>query len=353
MKIRFLPLLLLLAACRREQSIFAPEGPAASRLAELGGTVIGTFGVISLVMFALIFWVALRRKGTLAEHAPADEGGGIRWILIGGFALPALVFAVFFVWALGSMAAFPLRNGNHEHGEAGYGFDHPADIIVTAQQWWWSAEYVSEALCRPAGSKDPSLPYRMKTANEIHIPVGFPVEIALVSRDVIHSFWVPQLHGKVDVVPGIENRIRLVAGRPGRFRGQCSEFCGAQHAHMALWIVAEPPEEFNRWMLAQRAPAHEALTEQQRRGRELFETRACVLCHTIRGTRAKATIGPDLTHIASRRTIASGVFPNNKAYLTAWVTHAQSLKPGVVMPDVTDFTGEELQALVAYLQHLQ
>ena len=214
-------------------------------------------------------------------------------------------------------------------------------VHVTGHMWWWEVRYRG-----PEGEW-------IATANELRIPVGRPVAVSLSSPDVIHSFWVPSLAGKVDVIPGRLTEITLRADRPGVYRGQCAEFCGAQHAHMALWIVADPPEEFNRWMLAQRAPAREPVTDQQQQGRELFETRACVLCHTVRGTGARATIGPDLTHIASRRTIAAGVFPNNTAYLTAWVTHAQSLKPGVAMPDVTDFTGEELHALVAYLQHLQ
>lgn len=351
MRLRIAPAALfaiLLASCKAEQNILAPSGPAANRLANLGGSALITFSVVALIMFSLILWVAIRKRGTLEEHAPADEGGGERWIFIGGFAIPALILAVIFISALRTMAAFPLHDHQPEPGEI-----HPADIIVTAQQWWWNAEYVGEAICRPIGEKDPSLPYRVTTANEIHIPVGFPVEIALHSKDVIHSFWVPQLHGKVDVVPGQENRIRLVASRPGRYRGECAEFCGEQHAHMALWVVADPPDQFNAWMAHQRQPAPAPVTETQRHGQELFESRACVLCHTIRGTGAAGTIGPDLTHLASRETIAAGSFPNNHAYLSAWVTNAQSLKPGAGMPDLTVFKGEELHELVEYLRYLK
>lgn len=336
------------AACKAEQNILAPRGPAASRLANLGGPVLIAFCIVALIMFVLILWVALRRRGTLAEHAPADEGGGERWILIGGFAIPTAILAVIFVATLQTMAAFPLQNHAPTPVET-----HQPDIIVTAQQWWWHAEYVGEALCRPLGSADPSLPYRVTTANELHIPVGLPVEIALRSTDVIHSFWVPQLHGKVDVVPGQENRIRLVASQPGRYRGECAEFCGEEHARMALFIVADRPEEFSRWVAHEREPAAEPANTLQARGRDLFEARACVLCHTIRGTGAKGTIGPDLTHIAGRRTLASGYYPNNDAYLSAWVTHAQSLKPGAEMPDLTVFNGDELRALVQYLRHLR
>ena len=193
----------------------------------------------------------------------------------------------------------------------------------------------------------------MTTANEIHVPVGMPVEIGLRSADVIHSFWVPQLHGKVDVVPGQENRIRILATKAGRYRGECAEFCGEQHAHMVLYVVADPPEQFYRWVADQRAAAPEPQTAEQRRGRDVFETKACVVCHTIRGTRANATVGPDLTHLASRATIASGSYPNNAGYLSAWVTHAQSLKPGAAMPDLTVFSGDELRSLVAYLESLK
>lgn len=345
---RALALLMLLAACRSEQSVLAPRGPAASRLANLGSAVMITFSVVAVIMFALILWAVLRERGTLEEHEPADAGGGVSWILIGGFAIPTVILAVFFIATLQTMAAFPLRDHTPAAGEV-----HSPDIVVTAHQWWWQAEYVGEALCRPAGSNDPALPYRMTTANELHIPIGLPVEIALRSVDVIHSFWIPQLHGKVDVVPGQENRIRIVASRPGRYPGQCAEYCGEQHAKMLLTIVAEQPEQFTQWMNEQRAPARQPVTIAEKHGRDLFEGRACVLCHTIRGTGANATIGPDLSHLASRATIASGAYPNNDAYLSAWVTHAQSLKPGAEMPDLTVLDGPQLHDLVAYLRSLR
>jgi len=320
-----------LASLSGLQSVFAPRGPAAERIAHLGGAILITFGVVTVVMYAIILWVALRRRGTLAEHEPADAGGE-SWILIGGFAVPAVILAVFFVSALSTMSAFPLSDGDQR----------PPDIVVTAQQWWWQAEYMGD-----------SLSSRMMTANELHIPVGKPVDVVLHSNDVIHSFWIPQLHGKVDVVPGQENRIRLLATTPGRYRGECAEFCGEEHARMAIWVTADSPQDYAKWMAGQRAPAAQPATAEQARGETLFQTRACVLCHSIRGTAAHGTVGPDLTHIGSRPTIAAGFYPNNDAYLTAWVTHAQSLKPGAKMPDLTVFTGQDLHDLVAYLRHLQ
>jgi cytochrome c oxidase subunit 2 len=191
------------------------------------------------------------------------------------------------------------------------------------------------------------------TANEIHIPAGRAIDIDLASSDVIHSFWVPELHGKVDLIPGMTNRIRVEADHPGTYRGQCAEFCGAQHAHMILLVIAETPEKFEQWLAEQRQPAATPATEQHVLGQQLFESRPCLLCNTIRGTLANGRVGPDLTHLGSRRMIAANMLENNTANLAAWVTHARSLKPGTVMPDVTQFDGEELQSIVGYLQHLR
>jgi len=328
------------------QSVLDPRGPAAKTIANLGGAVLIVFAIVSLIMFALILWVALRKRGTLSEHEPVDIGGGQRWVLLGGFGIPTIILAAIFIATLSTINAFPVHDGAQPHSP---------DIVVMGHQWWWEVHYVGESVCRPGGGGQGYAPIdqQMTTANEIHIPVGLPVEIALKSGDVIHSFWVPQLHGKVDLVPGQENHIRIVAGQPGEFRGQCGEFCGEQHAHMILHVFADSPEDFRKWVAAQRAPAREPMTAQQKRGHDLFMTKACVLCHTIRGTPAGGTVGPDLTHIGSRTTIAAGAYPNNLAYLNAWITHAQSLKPGAQMPDLTVFSGEDLHAVAAYLQSLQ
>jgi cytochrome c oxidase subunit 2 len=230
------------------------------------------------------------------------------------------------------MSAFPM-----EHAEPGR-----PDIRVIGRQWWWDAIY-------EMGEVND----RVHVATELHIPVGRPVEIALETRDVIHSFWVPKLHGKVDLVPGQVNHIRIQADRAGVYRGQCAEFCGMQHANMVILIVAEPMDDFEAWLAHQRKPAAPPDSEAARRGRMLFEQRACVTCHAVRGTPALATVGPDLTHVGSRRRIAGGMLENNVANLHAWVTHAQSLKPGSQMPNVTQFTGRELHDLVDYLRSLR
>jgi cytochrome c oxidase subunit II len=323
-------LLLALPACAA-QSAFDPAGPAADALRDLGWFVLITFLVTTGVMWVLIGWIATRRRGTLAHHAPADEGGGINWILIGGFGIPAAVLATIFVVTLGSMSAFPIDHHDPE-----------PELEVVGRQWWFGVEYLI------GGTHQ-----RVKTTTEIHIPVGRPIDIALETRDVIHSFWVPQLHGKVDLVPGITNRIRIQADRPGIYRGECAEYCGAQHAHMMLYVIAEPQAQFDAWLAAQRLPAAAPTSPDALRGKEHFERMACSFCHTIKGTPALGTVGPDLTHLASRRTIAGGMLPNDTANLSAWITHAQSLKPGAQMPDMTQFTGEHLHEIVAYLQSLK
>jgi len=315
------------------QSTLFPGGPAAAKLSHLSWFVLILFLIVSLVMWALIALVATRPRGNFEEHGPVNAGGGQNFIVFGGFTIPAIILAVVFITGLSATSAFPVHDG---------GTHMPAQIRLMGHQWWWHVRYV-----------EGELDQRVLTANEIHIPVGRPVDIDLESVDVIHSFWVPTLHGKVDLVPGQVNRIRIEADHPGVFRGQCAEYCGAQHAHMILLVVAQTPEEFQNWLSAQRAPAADPATPQQAHGRDLFLSRACVVCHTIRGTGAAATVGPDLTHIGSRIGIASNMLSNDDANLAAWVTHAQSLKPQSAMPNVTQFTGQELRDLVAYLRNLR
>jgi cytochrome c oxidase subunit 2 len=188
---------------------------------------------------------------------------------------------------------------------------------------------------------------------ELHIPVGKPVDIELETRDVIHSFWIPKLQGKVDLVPGRVNRVRIMADEPGVYRGECAEFCGVQHAHMRIEIVADQPAFYEAWLAAQRAPAREPSDTQLGHGRDVFLSSACALCHTIRGTDAHGLVGPDLTHVGGRARIAGGSLENNTANLEAWIVDAQSLKPGAQMPSLRQLPGADLRALVAYLQSLR
>jgi cytochrome c oxidase subunit II len=223
------------------------------------------------------------------------------------------------------------------------GLADPAHVSIklTGQQWWWQVEYES-----PVPSN------RFVTANELHIPTGRPVLLKLQSVDVIHSFWVPNLAGKKDLIPGHEVHLWIQADREGVFRGQCAEFCGHQHAHMAVLVIAESPGKYNRWLEAQRRPASEPQDDVARRGRDVFLSGPCVMCHSIRGTQAGGRTAPDLTHLGSRLTLAAGTIPNTSGHLAGWIADAQGIKPGNRMPTMA-IDAEDLQALVKYLQALE
>jgi len=335
---------MLLTGCSPVQSTFESHGPAAERIARLSWLMTIVFVVVTLVMWVLIAWGFAKRRGTLAEHAPIASGGGQAWIAIGGLAVPVLVLTVIFVLGLRLLAAFPIHGTNGPMGlamQANMPGMKP-DILVTGHQWWWEVQYLE-------GGPD----QQFTTANEIHIPANRPVNIELRSDDVMHSFWVPSLHGKVDLIPGLPNYIRIEASSPGHYEGQCAEYCGAQHAHMRLLVVAQAPDEYNAWLQQQRQPAFEPQSPEAIAGKQIFEAGPCSLCHQIRGTRAGGRVAPDLTHISGRERLAANSFPNNDAYLEAWITHAQSLKPAALMPDLTQFTGEQLRELVAYLRQLR
>lgn len=214
-------------------------------------------------------------------------------------------------------------------------------IEVVGHQWWWEVHYPDSVSSN-----------RVVTANEIHIPVGTPVVLNGTSQDVIHSFWAPNIQGKRDLIPGRVTTIWFKADRTGVFRGQCAEFCGQQHAHMAFLIVAETPEQFQEWLRLQRRPAVQPVDEVASRGEQVFLSHSCVMCHSIRGTDAGSNNGPDLTHIASRSTLGSGTTPNNRGYLAGWILDSQHIKPGNHMPQ-NPLRSDELQALLTYMETLQ
>jgi cytochrome c oxidase subunit 2 len=290
------------------------------------------FTAVSVVMAILLVVVAARRTGSFAEHAPVRARGGLRWVVIGGFIIPGIAFTAAYVATVGSLRAFPMAEGS----------PGPADIRIIGHQWWWEVDYLIGDTAQ-----------HFKTANEIHVPTDRPVDIELVSGDVIHSFWVPRLHGKVDLIPGLVNHIELRAPQPGTYEGACAEFCGLQHARMRLLVVADRPADFAAWIARQRQPAVQPVEGQAFRGEAVFMGGPCVTCHAVRGTRALATAGPDLTHIGSRQRIGAGWLPEDVATLHAWIMNAPSLKPGVQMPQLTWFNGPELHDLVAYLEALK
>jgi cytochrome c oxidase subunit 2 len=210
-------------------------------------------------------------------------------------------------------------------------------IDVVGHRWWWEVRY--------GGGK-------AVTANEIHIPVDTRVNLVATTADVIHSFWVPALNRKIDMVPGIQNRILLDASRPGDYRGQCSQFCGVQHAHMGLYVIAQRPTRFRAWLAAQEQPAVNSTSTQAQAGKRLFMSDQCASCHTIAGTAAQGDIGPNLTHLASRGTLAGAEIPNRPAWLAAWIRNPQAIKPGDRMPDL-GLHQNDISDLVAYLDTLK
>jgi cytochrome c oxidase subunit 2 len=215
-------------------------------------------------------------------------------------------------------------------------------IKVTGAQWWWRFEYEDALASR-----------MVVTANELHIPAGRPVLLKLRSNDVIHSFWVPQLQGKRDLIPGKEDiTLTIQADAPGTYYGQCAEFCGHQHAKMRLLVIAESPDAFAAWMNHEREPAPEPQTDLEREGRRVFLDAKCVMCHTVRGTDAAASAGPDLTHLASRRYIGAGALPNSAENLAQWIQDPHAFKPGVRMP-TNPLARPDLSAIASYLESLR
>jgi cytochrome c oxidase subunit 2 len=214
-------------------------------------------------------------------------------------------------------------------------------VDVIGHQWWWDFQY-----------RDISPQDVVASPNELHVPVGVPIVVRASSRDVIHSFWVPNLRPKRDLIPGFTTHTWFQADTPGTYRGQCAEFCGHQHARMAFQVVVEPMSTFLEWIAGQRQPAGEPESDAQRRGRDVFMQGPCVTCHTIRGTDAGSVVGPDLTHVGSRLMLGAGTLPNTRDHLRQWVTNSQAVKPGNRMPPVSLDDGS-LDALLTYLRGLR
>jgi cytochrome c oxidase subunit 2 len=319
----------LSAACDGPQSTLAPAGPAASHVAALSWTLFGTLGIVYAAVLALLGAAVLRSRRARRSPSPANDRGALIAVVIGGAVVPALVGVVLVATTLRGLVAL----------SPGKPVDELA-VDVIGHQWWWEIHY-------PAPDPGASV----TTANELHIPAGRRVRIRLASRDVIHSFWVPALQGKMDLIPGRATEIWLQADHPGIHRGQCAEYCGIQHARMALWVVVDSPADFAAWLAGEQRPAAEPLDEQARRGRVVFVEHGCAGCHAVRGT-SMGVGGPDLTHVASRRTLAAGTLDNVPGNLAGWVADPQALKPGNRMPRAL-LGASELHALVAYLATLR
>ena len=287
--------------------------------------------VVSLVVIGLVVWAVITKRAPVGPRSlrsiALEHRDGVKWIWTGlAISIVPLLATVFWTVAvLANTGAVPTG---------------PLTIDILAKRWWWDAQY-----------RDGATGEQFRVANEIHIPVGRPVLLRLRSADVIHSFWVPKLAGKTDVIPGQVNAMWIQADAAGRYRGQCGEFCGAQHAHMAFYVVADPPLQFAQWERQQMQPAFAPATAQEGAGLSYF-TEHCGRCHSVRGTAAQGTFGPDLTHLMSRQTIGAGMLQNNPASLSGWVENAQTVKPGALMPN-QQISGPDLTVLRSYLETLR
>jgi cytochrome c oxidase subunit 2 len=263
-----------------------------------------------------------------ADLPVGAEAGGLNWIWI-GLTATIVALAAVLIWTVAVMAAV----GMPASGPA-------LTVEVTGHQWWWEVRYLG-----------PTPDQSFVTANEIHIPTGRPVLVRLNGADVIHSFWIPALAGKTDTIPGRTNLTWMQADRPGVYRGQCTEYCGVQHAHMAAFVTAEAPAAFETWRAGQLKAAPAVATADDGDGQRLFLQR-CGKCHAVRGTEASGRAGPDLTHLMSRQTLAAGAVPNTRDGLSGWISNPEALKPGARMP-TTELSGPELGQVVAYLETLR
>jgi cytochrome c oxidase subunit 2 len=327
---------LALAGCNRVQTTLEPAADQARAIDGIWRLMLWVCGGMYLLVLLGLAWALWRARRRLAADptpitaASPDEGRMGRTLA----AWSALIVAGLFVLTTASFLV--------DRSLARASADPTLKIKVTANQWWWSIEYQDEA--------DPSRGFI--TANELHLPVGRRTQVELASNDVIHSFWVPNLHGKLDLIPGRSNRLVITPRREGLYRGQCAEFCGLQHARMALQVVVQSPAAFAAWRATQVRPALQPAEGAAAAGAQAFAASGCVLCHAIRGTDAGGTTGPDLTHVASRRTIAAGTLANNAGTLAAWIEDPQRFKPGVNMPSVP-LTAEQRTAVAAYLGSLR
>jgi cytochrome c oxidase subunit 2 len=309
------------SACGGPQSALDPAGHDAERIAEL---------FIWMTAGGVVIWIVMVALGLYAPHARQNPRAANRLIIGGGVIFPVAVLTALLPYGLSEMP-----------GKLAPAADGRVWIEVSASQWWWRVRYF------PPGHAPIDL------ANELRLPVGQRLNVRLVSSDVIHSFWIPSIAGKLDMIPGRVNTLALEPTRTGTFRGACAEYCGTSHARMNFTVVVTEQAEFDRWLAAQARPAAAPAAPLPRRGQAAFFERGCNTCHTVRGTMALGTAGPDLTHVGSRLTLAAGLLPASPDDLRRWISSTELLKPGVHMPAFTNLPQTELAALAAYLSELR
>jgi cytochrome c oxidase subunit 2 len=328
-------LLVSMSACQGAQNVLDPAGPPNRRINQLFWAMLIVASIVWLaVVFAAFAAAFSRRRATREDLEPVvtlpndqhRRHTGIVTGLVGGTVLILLLFLIYDFTLGRALAERPSRT---------------LTVELIGHQWWWEVHY-----------DDPDPSKLLIDANELHIPAGEPVQVKLTSRDVIHSFWVPNIIGKRDLIPGYSSSLFLNADRPGVYRAQCAEFCGVQHAKMALTVVVHPRADFAAWLAEARSPAAAPNDSSAKQGEKVFLAGPCSSCHAITGSPAYGTVGPNLTHLASRRTLGAGTLPNTRGNLGGWVVDPQSIKPGVRMPS-NQLEAKDLRALLDYLETLK
>jgi len=316
----------LASGCGSNQSITNPVTEPAREIDTLWWSMFAVAMVVFAVVVALLVLAYVRRR----RDDNSDPDGRMAYAVVvgGGMVAPVVVLAVLLVFVIRVMPAVSAPAPGSTD----------MTIQVTGHQWFWEVRYPGTAAV---------------TANEIHLPANTRVNVVARTADVIHSFWVPRLNRKIDMIPGRTNRIELDVGRTGVYRGQCSEFCGLGHAQMAFDVVVQPPDAFRAWLARQAQPAGEPSSEPAVSGEQAFLSSSCGDCHTIRGTSANGTIGPDLTHLGSRRTLAALTLRNTTSSLYHWITNPQAYKPGARMPGFASLPASARRAIAAYLESLR
>jgi cytochrome c oxidase subunit 2 len=325
---------LMLAQFTGEHNSLHAAGPQASHIEWLYWAIFWITFVAFVLTIAGFTRAATKAHSSAAEMLPVSTHpeGDRRAAWAVGSAVAITVFTLFAVLFMSVITGKKVE---------GLTSKNPVTIQVTGHQWWWEIQY-----------PNPQADQTVTTANEIHVPVGKPVVILTNSDDVIHSFWAPSVHGKRDLLPGYSSAFWIQIDKPGTYPGRCAEFCGLQHAHMGFSIVAEDENTFEQWEQQQLKPATDPGDPNAARGKQVFLTHACIMCHTIRGTDAGSKMGPDLTHLASRKMIAAETLPNTPGALAGWIIDPQRIKPGNKMAP-NPLEPDDLQALIAYLQTLQ
>jgi cytochrome c oxidase subunit 2 len=316
-----------LAGCGT-QSPLDPKSEPARSIADLWWWMLAASAVVLVGALVLLAWSWQRRAIEGLPLFGKSERASVGLVVLFGIVIPIVSLVALFI--VSNLVVI-------KKTDAPARASTEMTIEVIAHQWFWEIRYPGTTAV---------------TANEIHIPARTRVNTVVRSADVIHSFWAPQLNRKVDAVPGHPNRILLYADEPGRYRGDCAELCGAQHSHMGLYVFADEPGDFRAWLDEQARPAAEPRTQAERAGREVFLTNQCAGCHTIRGTPAEGEIGPDLTHLKSRTTIAALTLPNRKGYLGGWILDPQHQKPGNKMPGL-DLSPVDFRMVLDYLESLR